>query len=116
MEYLVSDALAQADGAAGGSGLLSLLPLVLIFVLFYFLLIRPQQKRTKQHKQMVSELQVSDEVVTNGGTLGKITSIDDNFVYLEVASGVVVQVQRHAVAQSLPKDTVKHKNTQKKSK
>ena len=116
MEYLVSDALAQADGGAGGSGLLSLLPLVLIFVLFYFLLIRPQQKRTKQHKQMVSELQVSDEVVTNGGTVGKITSLDDNFVYLEVASGVVVQVQRHAVAQSLPKDTVKHMNAQKKSK
>ena len=105
MSYFISDALAQSGDQGGG--FLSLIPLVLIFVLFYFLLIRPQQKRTKKHKEMVEALQVGDEVVTNGGTLGKIKSADVNFVGLEVASGVVIQVQRQAVAQLMPQDTIK---------
>ena len=98
MSYFVSDAMAQA-GDAGGSGLLSLLPLILIFVLFYFLLIRPQQKKAKQHKEMVASLREGDEVVTNGGTLGVIKALDNNFINLEVAPNVVVKVQRPAVAQ-----------------
>ncbi len=97
-----------AQGAGGGAGsLVSLLPLVLIFVLFYFLLIRPQQKRAKQHKDMVASLKKGDEVVTNGGTLGKVTDVDDNFVSLEVATNVNIKVQRHAVAQMMPKGTIK---------
>ena len=107
MSFFISDALAQSGEQSGGY--LSLIPLVLIFVLFYFLLIRPQQKRTKKHKEMVGALQVGDEVVTNGGTLGRITSADVNFVGLEVASGVVIQVQRQAVAQLMPQDTIKTK-------
>jgi len=105
MELFISDALAQSGDAGGG--FISLIPLILIFVLFYFLLIRPQQKKTKKHKQMVEALQVGDEVITNGGTLGKIRSVDVNFVGLEIAPGVTVKVQRMAVAQLVPRDTMK---------
>ena len=107
MNMLISDAWAQAGAEGAGSGLLSLLPLVVIFVLFWFLLIRPQQKRAKQHKEMVSDLKKGDEVVTNGGTLGKILDVGDNFINLEIAEGVHIKVQRQAVAQMMPKGTVK---------
>ena len=98
MDFLISDAFAQAGGEAGGS-LFSLLPLVVIFVLFYFLLIRPQQKRAKQHKEMVAALSKGEEVVTNGGLLGKVTDVDDNFISLEISSGLTVKGQRQAVSQ-----------------
>jgi preprotein translocase subunit YajC len=103
---LISDAWAQAGGG-GGSSLFSLLPLALIFVLFYFLLIRPQQRRAKQHKQMVAAIKAGDEVATNGGLLGRVTDLDDNCVTLKVATGVNVQVQRHAIAQMVPKGVFK---------
>ena len=104
--FLISDAWAQASGE-GGSSLFSLLPLVLIFVLFYFLLIRPQQRRSKQHKAMVAALKVGDEVASNGGLLGRVTDLDENFVTMEIADGVNVKVQRHAVAQMIPKGAAK---------
>ena len=104
MDFLISDAFAQAGGEAGGS-LFSLLPLVVIFVLFYFLLIRPQQKRAKQHKEMVAALSKGEEVVTNGGLLGKVTDVDDNFISLEISSGLTVKVQRQSVSQVMPKGT-----------
>ena len=104
MNFLISDAWAQAGGDAGG-GLFSLLPLVVIFILFYFLLIRPQQKRAKQHKEMVTALQKGEEIVTNGGLLGKVTDLDDNFITLEIASGLNAKVQRQSVAQVMPKGT-----------
>jgi preprotein translocase subunit YajC len=91
-------------GDAGGS-LFSLLPLVVIFILFYFLLIRPQQKRAKQHKEMVTALKKGEEIVTNGGLLGKVTDIDDNFITLEIDGGLNVKVQRQSVAQVMPKGT-----------
>ncbi len=106
LTFLMSDAWAQAAGVSGSS-LTSLLPMVLIFVVFYFLLIRPQQKRAKEHKQMVASLAKGDEVVTNGGALGKVAAVDDNFVSLEIADGVVIKVQRMAVSQMMPKGTVK---------
>jgi len=96
MNFFISDALAQGAGGSGG-GLLGLLPMVAIFVIFYFLLIRPQQKKAKEHRAMVAELSKGDEVVTNGGVLGKVTGGDDNFL----------QVQRLAVSQMMPKGTVK---------
>jgi preprotein translocase subunit YajC len=105
MNFLISDAWAQADGA--GSGLLGLLPMVLIFVVFYFLLIRPQQKKAKQHREMVAAVTKGDEVVTNGGVLGKITDVDDNFASVEIASGIIVRVQKVAISQLMPKGTVK---------
>jgi preprotein translocase subunit YajC len=109
MKYLISDAWAQAGGE-GGSSMFSLLPLALIFVLFYFLLIRPQQKKKKEHKDMVTAMKVGDEVATNGGLLGKVTELDDNLVTLDVAMGVNFRVQRHAIAQMVPKGTFKELN------
>ena len=106
MKFLISDAWAQAGGG-GGSSMFSLLPLALIFVLFYFLLIRPQQKKKKEHKGMVAAMKVGDEVATNGGLLGKVTDLDDNLVTLDVAMGVNFQIQRHAIAQMVPKGTFK---------
>ena len=106
MRFLIADAWAQV-GEGGGSSLLSFLPLVLIFGLFYFLLIRPQQKKKKEHKDMVAAMKVGDEVATNGGLLGKVTDLDDNLVTLDVAMGVNFQVQRHAIAQMVPKGTFK---------
>lgn len=107
MDLFVTTAWAQDAGAASGSSWMQLLPLVLIFVVFYFLLIRPQTKRAKEHKEMVGKLQSGDEVVTNGGLLGRITEVGDHFVALEVASGVVIKVQKFQVAQLMPKGTVK---------
>ena len=105
MNLFISDAWAQGDPTGGG--LLGLLPFVLIIVVFYFLLIRPQQKRQKQHKEMVANLSKGDEVVTNGGTLGKITDVGENFITLEVATGVQVKVQSHAIQAMMPKGTIK---------
>jgi preprotein translocase subunit YajC len=108
MEWLIPSAYAQAAGGAQPNAFLQLLPLVLIFVVFYFLLIRPQAKRAKEHKAMVSALAVGDEVVMNGGMLGKVTEAGDQFLTVEVADGVRVKIQRHTVASVLPKGTYKH--------
>jgi len=86
---------------------MSLLPLVLIFVVFYFLLIRPQNKRQKEHKALVADLAVGDEVVTGGGILGKVTEVKEQFVRVEVSDGVVLKIQRHTIAAVMPKGTVK---------
>lgn len=108
MEWLISTAAAQAAGTpAQPSALMQMLPLVLIFVVFYFLLIRPQAKRAKEHKAMVSALSAGDEVITGGGILGKVTEVGEQFVEVEVADGVRLKVQRHSVGQVLPKGTVK---------
>ncbi len=108
MSFFIDNAWAQQAPAGGGEpGLLGFLPLVLIFVVFYFLLIRPQSKRAKEHKAMVEALAVGDEVVTAGGILGKITEVADQFIKLEVASGVVLKVQKHTVGALMPKGTVK---------
>ncbi len=106
MNFFISDALAAAPEQQGDP-LTSLLPLIFIFVVFYFLLIRPQSKKAKEHRQMVEALAKGDEVVTNGGLLGKVTKIGDNFVDLELADGVTVKLQRHAVANLMPKGTIK---------
>ena len=108
----ISQAFAQtAPAAAGGAGaestLFSLLPLVLMFVVLYFIMIRPQMKRQKEHKAMIDALAKGDEVVTSGGVLGKVSKMGDTFVGLEVADGVEIQIQRSAVVQVMPKGTVK---------
>ncbi|MDX1514026.1 MAG: preprotein translocase subunit YajC [Gammaproteobacteria bacterium] len=107
MGFLISDAYAQAGGGPAGPGMGDFLFLIVIFAVFWFLLIRPQQKRQKEHKAMVEGLSKGDEVVTNGGLLGKITKVGDNFVTLEIADGLQVQVQRMAVASLMPKGTMK---------
>ena len=107
MDLLVTSAWAQDAGAASGGAWMQLLPLVLIFVVFYFLLIRPQTKRAKEHREMVGKLASGDEVVTTGGLLGRITEVGDNFLTVEVADGVRVKVQKFQVAQLMPKGTIK---------
>ena len=86
---------------------MSFLPLIVIFVLFYFMLIRPQMKRAKEQKNMMEALQKGDEVVTSGGELGKVVKVNDSYVSLEIAENVVVQVQKQAIATLLPKGTIK---------
>ena len=107
MSFFIQNAHAQAGGEGPGSMLATFLPLILIFVVFWFLLIRPQQKKAKDHKAMVSALAKGDEVVTNGGLLGRITAVGDNFVTMELAQGMEVRVQRSAVATLMPKGTIK---------
>ncbi len=108
MNLLISDALAQTAGAppAGPSALGSLLPLIIMIVLFWFLLLRPQMKRQKEHKQMLEALGKGDEVVTNGGVLGRVVKVGDSVVELEVAEGLTVKVQKQAIAQMLPKGSI----------
>ena len=89
------------------SSLMSMLPLVLMFVVLYFVMIRPQMKKQKEHKAMIDALAKGDEVVTGGGILGKVAKINDNTVSLEVAAGVEIQIQRSAVVQVLPKGSIK---------
>jgi preprotein translocase subunit YajC len=87
--------------------LLSLLPLVLMFVVLYFIMIRPQMKRQKEHKAMLDALAKGDEVVVGGGVIGRISKLGDSLVHVEVAEGVEIQVQRPAIVQVLPKGTFK---------
>jgi preprotein translocase subunit YajC len=108
----ISSAFAQTApaAAAGGdmqSSLMSMLPLVLMFVVLYFVMIRPQMKKQKEAKAMIDALAKGDEVVTVGGMLGKITKINDNSLSVEIANGVEVQIQRGAVVQVLPKGSIK---------
>ena len=106
MNFLISDAMAAAPQGQGDQ-LMSFLPLIVIFVVFYFLLIRPQSKKAKEHKQMVESLAKGDEVVTNGGLLGRITRVGENFLDVELTDGVTVKVQRQAVSSLMPKGTIK---------
>ena len=107
----ISSAFAQSAPAAAEGGLMGsltgMLPLVLMFVVLYFIMIRPQMKRQKEHRAMIDALAKGDEVVTSGGLLGKVARLGEGFVHLEVAEGVEVQIQRSAVAQVLPKGTLK---------
>ncbi len=89
------------------SSLMSMLPLVLMFVVLYFVMIRPQMKKQKEHRAMVEALAKGDEVVTSGGVLGKVTRLGDGYLGVEIANGVEIQVQRGAVTQVLPKGTIK---------
>jgi preprotein translocase subunit YajC len=106
MGLLIQDAWAQAAPAPSDPWLM--LPLVIVFVVFYFLLIRPQQKRQKEHKEMVSKVAVGDEVVTAGGVLGKVTEVKESFLRVEIADGVQIVVQRHTIGAVMPKGTLKN--------
>jgi preprotein translocase subunit YajC len=112
LPVFISSAFAQTApaAAAGGdmqSSLMSMLPLVLMFVVLYFVMIRPQMKKQKEHRAMIDALAKGDEVVTGGGLLGKVTKLSESTVSLEVANGVEIQIQRGAVVQILPKGSVK---------
>ena len=104
---LISPAYAQAPAGGADAWLMSFLPIILMFVLLYFLMIRPQMKRSKETKAMIEALQKGDEVVTAGGFLGKISKLTDQYATIEIAPNTEVTVQRQAVAQLLPKGTIK---------
>jgi len=105
----ISNAFAQTAGAAAQepAGLLSMLPLLAVFVVMYFIMIRPQMKRQKEHKAMMAAVSKGDEIVTTGGVLGKITKVGESILSIEVANGVELQIQRSAIVQVLPKGTIK---------
>lgn len=108
MNFLIQQAWAEgAAPAAQMPNLIDFLPLIVLFAVFYFLLIRPQTKRVKEHKQMIDSLAKGDEVVTNGGLLGKIIELGDNFAVIEIAQDVQVKVQRPSIAAVMPKGTMK---------
>lgn len=107
MHWLIADAMAQNAAAQQPSLVSSLLPLILIFGVFYFLLIRPQMKRAKEHRSLVDGLSKGDEVVTTGGLLGRITDVGESFVTVELADNIRVKLQKHAVSSVVPKGTIK---------
>jgi len=109
MSFFISDALAEAAPAAATQGdpFTALLFPIGLIALFYFFLIRPQSKRAKEHKKMTEELQKGDEVVTQGGILGKITNVGENFISIEIANDVTINVQKASVGALMPKGTLK---------
>lgn len=107
MDFLIANAYADGTAAPAGGGLEIIIMMAVFFAIMYFMIIRPQQKRAKEHKQMLDALSKGDEVVTGGGVLGKVAAITDNFVELTIADNVTIKVQKHAVASVLPKGTMK---------
>lgn len=104
----ISSAFAQGAGAPAGGEMMNLVLMVAIFGAFFFLMIRPQMKRAKEHKALIDALQKGDEVVAAGGVLGRITKVGENYVTVEVANNVEIQVQRPAIQLVLPKGTIKN--------
>ena len=109
MDFFISNAHAQAAGgaAAAPNPIMSFLPLIILFGIFYFMLIRPQMKRAKEARAMVAALAKGDEVLTNGGLLGRIEDISETFVTLEIADKISVKLQKSAITTVLPKGTIK---------
>jgi preprotein translocase subunit YajC len=105
--FFISNAYAQAAVGGSDGGILQFLPLFVLIVVFYFLILRPQQKRAKEQKNMIEALQKGDEVVTAGGVLGRVAKLDENYVTLEASEGVTLHVQKSAVQNVLPKGTLK---------
>ena len=104
----ITNAYAQTAGATGIEGnLMSFLPIIMMFVVLYFLMIRPQMKRQKEQKAMMDGLKKGDEIITSGGILGKVTKVTDNYVNVEIAANTEVVVQKSAVTMLLPKDSIK---------
>ncbi len=103
----ISNAFAEAAATPASPGLIEFLPLVGLAAVFYFLILRPQQKRSKEQKTMLGGLQKGDEVVTSGGALGRVTKIGDNYVSVEIADNVTVQFQKSTIQTVLPKGTIK---------
>ena len=109
MSFFISDAMAQQApaAAAGEPGVANLIFLVVLFAIFYFMLLRPQLKRAKEHKKMTESMSKNDEVVTTGGIAGRVTKVEESFVTLLIAEGVEVQVQKNAIGSLLPKGSLK---------
>ena len=104
---LISNSYAQTAAVAPSSGFMDFLPVVAVCAVFYFLLLRPQQKRVKEQKAMLAALQKNDEIVTIGGELGRVSKVGENYISLEIAENVTVLIQKSAVQMVLPKGTIK---------
>ena len=104
---LISNAFAQSAAAGDAGGFMSFIPLILMFVVLYFIMIRPQMKRQKEMKAMLEALAAGDEVITVGGILGKVTAVKDQYITVEIVAGTEVQMQKNAVTSVLPKGTIK---------
>ncbi len=108
MDFLIAPAMAQAAGAPSpGAAFSPLIMMGVVFLIMWFFMLRPQMKRAKEHRALVDGLAVGDEVLTNGGLLGRVAQIEDGFISLEIARGVEVQAQKHAISAVLPKGTLK---------
>ncbi|AOV16860.1 preprotein translocase subunit YajC [Acidihalobacter aeolianus] len=110
MSFLIQNAYAEGTGAAAaqqGGGLDFMILIAIMFAVMYFMIIRPQSKRAKEQKRMIEALSKGDEVVTNGGIVGKVTAVGDNFLQVEIAEGVEVKLQKQAITSVLPKGTIK---------
>ena len=107
LNFLINDAWAQAAPQQGGGGTSFIIMMVVFIAIFYFILIRPQTKQAKEHKAMIEALGKGDEIVTNGGILGRINKIGDNFIAIEIAKDIEVKVQKQAITAVLPKGTLK---------
>ncbi len=107
LSFFISDAMAEGAAPASDAGVLGFIPLIIIFIIFYFLIIRPQVKRAKNHKKLTESISKGDEVITGGGLLGKVIDVNDNFVSLEITEGTIVKIQRQSVSSLVPKGTIK---------
>ncbi|RLA07864.1 MAG: preprotein translocase subunit YajC [Gammaproteobacteria bacterium] len=108
MDFFITNAIAEGAGILGNdSSAMSLLFPIILLAVFYFVFIRPQQKKAKEHKSLLGSLKKSDEIVTAGGLVGKIKTVDENFVDIEIASSIVVKIQKQAIANVLPKGSLK---------
>lgn len=109
MSFFISDALAASGAAPAAStdGTFSLIMIAAIFVLFYFMLIRPQNKKAKEHRELISQLKKGDEIITSGGMLAKVVNVDEQYIKVSLAEGVEISLQKGAVITVLPKGTLK---------
>lgn len=107
MEFFIADAFAQAVPRPPAQFFFDILPIIFLFVVFYFVMIRPQTKRNKEHKKMMEALAKGDEIVTTGGLLGRVLEVGENFILIDVGKAVEVKVQKAQVANTVPKGTVK---------
>lgn len=107
MNFFISDAMA-ADAGPQGGGLQLIIMMAIFFGIMYFMIIRPQQKRAKEHKQLIASIAKGDEVVAGGGIIGKVTNVGDNFIEMSVSDNTTIKVQRQAVAAVMPKGTMKN--------
>lgn len=107
MSFFIQNAMAATPGSAASEGSFSLVMIVIIFVLFYFMLIRPQNKRAKEHRALITNLKKGDEIVTSGGILAKVVHLDEQFIKVSLAEGVEINIQRSAVSTVLPTGTLK---------
>ena len=107
MDFFISDAMAAGEAAPQGGGLQLIFMIALFFGIMYFMIIRPQSKKAKEHTSMLDALSKGDEVVTSGGILGKVVKMGDNFIELKISESANVKIQRHAITSVMPKGTMK---------